>query len=399
LFYWLLYEKLYSLSISGVVIHIFNFRIFIDGHYFHLFRIFRYLTFRTAFASLTALLITLFIGPWVIQKLRQFQIGQFVRGDGPKSHLKKTGTPTMGGVLIIIAILLPTVLWSDPANPFVWIAVFATLAFGAIGFADDYIKVVQKRSKGLTVRAKLLWQGLAGAAVAVSLVILVEFKLFSTQLTVPFIKSWRPDLLWHAWPSTIPYLGLLAFLPFIAFVIFVLLGSSNAVNLTDGLDGLAIGCTIIAASALTVLTYVSSNVVFADYLELQRMPLVSELTVFCGSMVGASIGFLWYNAHPAEIFMGDVGSLALGGAIGTVAIIIRQELLLPFIGGIFIIEAVSVILQVGSYKLRNKKRIFKMAPLHHHFEQLGWQESKVIARFWIGALVFALFALTTLKLR
>ena len=335
----------------------------------------------------------------MIQKLRQFQIGQFVRDDGPKSHLKKTGTPTMGGVLIIIAILLPTVLWSDPANPFVWIAVFSTLAFGAIGFADDYIKVIQKRNLGLTVRAKLLWQGLAGVVVAVSLVILDKFKLFSTQLTVPFIKSWRPDLLWHAWPSTIPHLGLLAFLPFVAFVIFVLLGSSNAVNLTDGLDGLAIGCTIIAASALTVLTYVSSNVVFADYLELQRMPLVSELTVFCGSMVGASIGFLWYNAHPAEIFMGDVGSLALGGAIGTVAIIIRQELLLPFIGGIFIIEAVSVILQVGSYKLRNKKRIFKMAPLHHHFEQLGWQESKVIARFWIGALVFALFALTTLKLR
>jgi len=379
LFYWLLYEKLFP--------------------FFHPFRVFRYLTFRTAFASLTALLITLFIGPWVIQKLRKFQIGQFVRGDGPKSHLKKTGTPTMGGVLIIIAILLPTLLWSDPANPFVWIAVFATLAFGAIGFADDYIKVIQKRSLGLRVRAKLLWQGLAGVVVAASLVILTQFKHFSTQLTVPFIKSWRPDLLWHAWPSTIPYLGLLAFLPFIAFVIFVLLGSSNAVNLTDGLDGLAIGCTIIAASALTVLTYVSSNVVFADYLELQHMPKVAELTVFCGSMVGASIGFLWYNAHPAEIFMGDVGSLALGGAIGTVAIIIRQELLLPFIGGIFIIEAISVILQVGSYKLRKKKRIFKMAPLHHHFEQLGWQESKVIARFWIGALVFALFALTTLKLR
>ena len=379
MFYWLLYEKLFP--------------------FFHPFRVFRYLTFRTAFASLTALLITLFIGPWVIQKLRKFQIGQFVRDDGPKSHLKKTGTPTMGGVLIIIAILLPTLLWSDPANPFVWIAVFATLAFGAIGFADDYIKVIQKRSLGLRVRAKLLWQGLAGAVVAASLVILTQFKHFSTQLTVPFIKSWRPDLLWHAWPSTIPYLGLLAFLPFIAFVIFVLLGSSNAVNLTDGLDGLAIGCTIIAASALTVLTYVSSNVVFADYLELQHMPKVAELTVFCGSMVGASIGFLWYNAHPAEIFMGDVGSLALGGAIGTVAIIIRQELLLPFIGGIFIIEAISVILQVGSYKLRKKKRIFKMAPLHHHFEQLGWQESKVIARFWIGALVFALFALTTLKLR
>jgi phospho-N-acetylmuramoyl-pentapeptide-transferase len=215
---------------------------------------------------------------------------------------------------------------------------------------------------------------------------------------VPFIKSLRPDMLWH-WPTTIPHLYFLAFLPFVIAVILVLLGSTNAVNLTDGLDGLAIGCTIIAAGALTVLTYVSGHVVFADYLELQRMPLVGELTVFCGSMVGASIGFLWYNAHPAEIFMGDVGSLALGGAIGTIAIVIRQELLLPFIGGVFVLEALSVILQVGSYKLRNGKRIFKMAPLHHHFEQLGWSESKVIARFWILALVFALFALTTLKLR
>jgi phospho-N-acetylmuramoyl-pentapeptide-transferase len=379
LLYWLLYEKLYI--------------------YFHPFRIFRYLTFRTAFASGTALLIALFIGPWVIQKLREFQIGQFVRDDGPQSHLKKSGTPTMGGVLIIIAILLPTVLWSDPANPLIWITVFSTLAFGAIGFVDDYTKVVMRRSLGLTARAKLFWQGAVGTLVAIALVVLVQFKIFSTQLTVPFVKHWRPDLLWHLWPSTIPHLGLLAFLPFIAFVIFVLMGSSNAVNLTDGLDGLAIGCTIIAAAALAVLTYVSGHVVFADYLEIQRMPMVGELTVFCGSMVGASIGFLWYNAHPAEIFMGDVGSLALGGAIGTVAIIIRQELLLPFIGGIFILEAVSVILQVGSYKLRNKKRIFRMAPLHHHFEQLGWSESKVIVRFWIGALVFALFALTTLKLR
>jgi phospho-N-acetylmuramoyl-pentapeptide-transferase len=378
LLYWLLYEKLFP--------------------FFHPFRIFRYLTFRTAFASLTALLIALFIGPWVIQKLHEFQIGQYIREDGPQSHLKKSGTPTMGGVLILIAILLPTVLWSDPANPFVWITVFSTLAFGAIGFADDYIKVVQRRSLGLTARAKLLWQGLAGTTVAVALVVLQQFKLFSTQLTVPFFKTLHPDLQWH-WLGSIPHLGLLAFLPFVVFIIFVLMGSSNAVNLTDGLDGLAIGCTIIAAGALSVLTYVSGHVVFADYLELQRMPMVGELTVFCGSMVGASIGFLWYNAHPAEIFMGDVGSLALGGAIGTVAVIIRQELLLPFIGGIFIIEAVSVILQVGSYKLRNGKRIFKMAPLHHHFEQLGWQESKVIARFWICALVFALFALTTLKLR
>jgi phospho-N-acetylmuramoyl-pentapeptide-transferase len=379
LLYWLLYEKLFP--------------------FFHPFRIFRYLTFRTAFASLTALLIALFIGPWVIQKLHEFQIGQYVREDGPQSHLKKAGTPTMGGVLIGIAILLPTVLWSDPANPFVWITVFSTIAFGAIGFADDYIKVVQRRSLGLTARAKLLYQGLAATAVAVALIVLQQFKLFTTQLSVPFVKHLHPDLMWNIWPATVPHLGFLAFVPFVLFIVFVLMGSSNAVNLTDGLDGLAIGCTIIAAGALAVLTYVSGHVVFADYLELQRMPLVGELTIFCGSMVGASIGFLWYNAHPAEIFMGDVGSLALGGAIGTVAIIIRQELLLPFIGGIFIVEAASVILQVGSYKLRNGKRIFKMAPLHHHFEQLGWDESKVIVRFWIGALVFALFALTTLKLR
>jgi phospho-N-acetylmuramoyl-pentapeptide-transferase len=377
LLYWLLYQKLYP--------------------FFHPFRIFRFLTFRTAFASLTALMIALFIGPFVIQKLREFQIGQFIREDGPQSHQKKSGTPTMGGVLIVIAILLPTVLWSDPANLYVWITVFATVAFGAIGFADDYIKVVKRRSMGLTARSKLLWQGLAGASVAAALVVLDQFRYFNTRLTVPFIKSFRPDLQWH-WLGSVTHLALLAFLPFVVWVILWLTLSSNAVNLTDGLDGLAIGCTIIAAGALAVLTYVSGHVVFADYLELQRMPMVGELTVFCGSMVGASIGFLWYNAHPAEVFMGDVGSLALGGAIGTVAVIIRQELLLPFIGGIFILEAVSVMLQVGSYKLR-KKRIFKMAPLHHHFEQLGWSESKIIVRFWIGALVFALFALTTLKLR
>jgi len=377
LLYWLLYQKLYP--------------------FFHPFRIFRFVTFRTAFASLTALMIGLFIGPFVIQKLREFQIGQFIREDGPQSHQKKSGTPTMGGVLIVIAILLPTVLWSDPANWYVWIVVFATIAFGAIGFADDYTKVVKRRSLGLTPRQKLFWQGMAGATVALALVLLEQFRYFSTRLTVPFIKSLRPDLEWH-WIAQLPAIAWLAFLPFFVWVILWLTLSSNAVNLTDGLDGLAIGCTIIAAGALTVLTYVSGHVVFADYLELQRMPRVEELTVFCGSMVGASIGFLWYNAHPAEIFMGDVGSLALGGAIGTVAVIIRQELLLPFIGGIFILEAVSVMLQVGSYKLR-KKRIFKMAPLHHHFEQLGWHESKVIVRFWIGALVFALFALTTLKLR
>jgi phospho-N-acetylmuramoyl-pentapeptide-transferase len=378
LLYWLLYQKLFP--------------------YFRLFRIFRYLTFRTVFASLTALLIGLLIGPYVIEKLREFQIGQYIREEGPQSHQKKSGTPTMGGVLICISILVPTLLWADLSNPYVWLVMLSTLAFGAIGFTDDYIKVVHRRNQGLTARAKLGLQFVASAAVAAALVVMETRGGYSTRLMVPFAKRFRPDLVWE-WMGHIPHMHWLVFVPFVIFVMIVISGASNAVNLTDGLDGLAIGCTIIAAGALTVLTYVSGHVVFSDYLELQRMPMVSELTVFCGSMVGASIGFLWYNAHPAEIFMGDVGSLALGGAIGTVAVVIKQELLLPFIGGVFILEAVSVILQVGSYKLRNGKRIFKMAPLHHHFELMGWSESKVIARFWILALVFALFALTTLKLR
>ena len=376
--YWLLYQKLFP--------------------YFRLFRIFRYLTFRTVFASLTALLIGLLIGPFVIERLREFQIGQYIREDGPQSHQKKGGTPTMGGVLICISILVPTLLWSDLSNPSVWLVVLSTLAFGAIGFTDDYTKTVRRNNKGLSARQKLGLQFLASALLAVALVVMQTKGMYSTRLVVPFFKNLRPDLVWE-WMGHIPHMHWLAFLPFILFVMLVVTFSSNAVNLTDGLDGLAIGCTIIAAGALTVLTYVSGHAVFSDYLELQRMPMVSELTVFCGSMVGASIGFLWYNAHPAEVFMGDVGSLALGGAIGTVAVIIKQELLLPFIGGVFILEAVSVMLQVGSYKLRNKKRIFRMAPLHHHFELGGWSESKVIARFWILALVFALLALTTLKLR
>ena len=378
LLYWLLYQKLFP--------------------YYRVFRIFRYLTFRTVFASLTALLIGLLIGPFVIERLREFQIGQYVRDDGPQTHLKKGGTPTMGGVLIAISILVPTLLWADLSNPLIWVVMLSTLAFGAIGFADDYTKVVRKRSKGLTAKQKLVCQFAASAAVAVALLLLEKRHAYSTRLVVPFAKRFRPDLVWE-WLGHIPHMHWLAFLPFVVFVMLVVTLTSNAVNLTDGLDGLAIGCTIIAAGALTVLTYVSGHVVFSDYLELQRMPLVSEVTIFCGSMVGASIGFLWYNAHPAEVFMGDVGSLALGGAIGTVAVIIKQELLLPFIGGVFILEAASVILQVGSYKLRGGKRIFRMAPLHHHFELGGWSESKVIVRFWIMALVFALFALTTLKLR
>jgi phospho-N-acetylmuramoyl-pentapeptide-transferase len=377
LLYWLLYQKLFP--------------------YFRPFRIFRYLTFRTAFATLTALLIGLVVGPYVIQKLREFQIGQYIREEGPKAHQKKAGTPTMGGVLIAISVLLPTLLWADLSDPLIWMAMLAMLAFAAIGFADDYIKVAHKRNLGLTARSKLGLQFLVSGCIGAALVYLETQGNYSTRLIVPFLKRFRPDLVITSLQH-VPHLYYLSFLPFIVFTVLVITFSSNAVNLTDGLDGLAIGCTIIAAGALTVLTYVSGHVVFADYLELQRMPLAGELTVFCGAMVGASIGFLWYNAHPAEVFMGDVGSLALGGAIGTIAVIIKQELLLPFIGGIFVLEALSVILQVGSYKLR-KKRIFKMAPLHHHFELMGWSESKVIARFWIGALVFALFALTTLKLR
>ena len=375
--YWLLYVKLFP--------------------YFPPFRLFRYLTFRTAFASLTALATGLIVGPAVVRRLREFQIGQYIREEGPKAHRKKAGTPTMGGVLIAISIVVPTMLWADLSNKYVWIAVGSTVAFASIGFADDYLKVIHHRNLGLTGKTKLLLQVLTSLVVGVALMLLTASGEYSTHLMVPFLKRFRPDLVIAPLMRN-PSMWPIAFMPFFVFVVLVIVGSSNAVNLTDGLDGLAIGCTVIAAGALAVLTYVSGHTVFAGYLELQRMPQVGELTIFCGAMVGASIGFLWYNAHPAEIFMGDVGSLALGGAIGTVAVIIKQELLLPFIGGIFVIEALSVMLQVASYKLR-RKRIFKMAPLHHHFELLGWSESKIIVRFWIASLVFALFALTTLKLR
>jgi len=365
--------------------------------YFSPFNVFRYITVRTVYASLTAMFLALVFGPWLIRKLREFQIGQYIREEGPKAHQKKAGTPTMGGLLIVISIVVPTLLWADLSNRFVWLAVFSLTAFGAIGFTDDYIKVVHRRNLGLTARAKAGWQIAVSIVVAMALIAMQNYGMYSTKLIVPFFKQFRPDLVLqhmeqnlHLWP--------LAFLPFVAFVVLVLFGSRNAVNLTDGLDGLAIGCTVIAAGALTVLTYISGHATFATYLDMPRMPQIGELTIFCGAMVGAAIGFLWYNAHPAQIFMGDVGSLALGGAIGTVAVMIKQELLLPFIGGVFVIEALSVILQVSSYKLR-KKRIFKMAPIHHHFELLGWSESKIIVRFWIASLVFALFALTTLKLR
>jgi phospho-N-acetylmuramoyl-pentapeptide-transferase len=365
--------------------------------YFSPLNVFRYITVRTAFASLTALFLCLLLGPWLIRKLREMQIGQFVREEGPARHRAKAGTPTMGGVLIVLGILIPTILWADLRNPYVLLALGATLAFAAIGFADDYNKVVRQRNLGLTGRSKIFYQILTSFGVGIVLILLTARGIYSTALIMPFFKELRPDLVIRPLLDQ-PYLIPIAYLPFLVFLVLVIVGSSNAVNLTDGLDGLAIGCTVVAAGALTVLTYITSHARFADYLDIQNIPAVGELTIFCGAMVGASLGFLWYNAHPAELFMGDVGSLALGGAIGTVAVIIKQEILLLFVGGVFVIEALSVILQVGSFKLRGK-RVFKMAPIHHHFELSGWSESKIIVRFWIVALVFALFSLSTLKLR
>jgi phospho-N-acetylmuramoyl-pentapeptide-transferase len=344
----------------------------------------RYITFRTAVASLTALFLVLFLGPWMIERLRRLQIGQHIREEGPQAHKAKAGTPTMGGVLILVGILVPTLLWADLRNLKIWIVVLATLAFGAIGFADDYLKVVKKRSLGLTARWKLLGQFAVGLAVGLAVYFLahVEPREYSTRVVFPFFKQIVPDL------------GVL----YVVFAILLLTLSSNAVNLTDGLDGLAIGTTLVAAAAFTGLAYVSGHARFADYLDLLFRPGTGELTVFCGAMVGASMGFLWWNCYPAQVFMGDVGSLALGGALGTVAILIKQELLLFVVGGLFMVEAFSVMLQVASFRLTGK-RVFRMSPLHHHFELVGWKEPQIIIRFWIVAFVFALFSLMTLKLR
>jgi phospho-N-acetylmuramoyl-pentapeptide-transferase len=375
--YFLLYEKLFPL-ISP-------------------FRVFRYNTFRTAFASLTALFLCIVLGPWLIDKLRQFQIGQYIREEGPQSHQKKAGTPTMGGVLIIISIVIPTLLWADLRFPYVWVAVLALVGYGLIGFIDDYNKLMKRQNLGITGWHKLLMQvGLALVVAAILLVMQTQHD-YTPNINVPFFKGFHPSLQIDSLMHN-PLTYVLGVLPFCMFMAFIVVGASNAVNLTDGLDGLAIGLMVIASGALTMLAYAGGHVNLAEYLQIARNPHTSELTIFCGSMTGASLGFLWYNAHPAEIFMGDVGSLGLGGAMAVVAVLIKQEILLIFIGGVFVLEAVSVILQVGSFKLR-KKRIFKMAPLHHHFEALGWTESKIIARFWIAGLVMALFALTTLKLR
>ena len=344
----------------------------------------RYITFRTAVASLTALVLVLVLGPWMIERLRRLQVGQYIRDEGPQGHKAKAGTPTMGGVLILVGILVPTLLWADLSNRNVWIVMASTLAFGAVGFADDYIKVVKKRSLGLTARVKLLCQFAIGLSVGtvVYLLAVTDPREYSTRIVFPFFKQ------------VVPELG-----PFyIVFAVLLLTLASNAVNLTDGLDGLAIGTTLIAAAAFTGLAYVSSHARFADYLDLLHRPGAGEITVFCGAMVGASMGFLWWNCYPAQVFMGDVGSLALGGALGTVAILIKQELALFFVGGLFMVEAFSVMIQVASFRLTGK-RVFRMSPLHHHFELVGWKEPQIIIRFWIVGFIFALITLMTLKLR
>jgi phospho-N-acetylmuramoyl-pentapeptide-transferase len=347
-----------------------------------LFNVVRYITFRTAAASLTALVISLVLGPTLIRRLREFQIGQVIRQEGPQSHHAKAGTPTMGGLLILSAALLPTLLWADLTNVYIWIAVLATATFGAIGFLDDYLKITRRSSGGLLARQKMGLQIVVALLVGFVLMWMASSNLYNTRLIFPFFKQLIPDLGWY----------------YVPFAAFVLVGATNAVNLTDGLDGLAISTFAIAAAAFTALAYVTGHAVLASYLLLVHFGQAGELTIFCGALVGASLGFLWYNAHPAEIFMGDVGSLGLGGALGTVAILIKQELLLVFVGGVFVLEALSVIVQVASFKLTGK-RVFRMAPLHHHFELIGWEEPKVIARFVIVAIIFALFSLTTLKLR
>jgi phospho-N-acetylmuramoyl-pentapeptide-transferase len=342
----------------------------------------RYITFRTAAASLTALLLSLLLGPWMIRKLRDFQVGQVIRHEGPASHRAKAGTPTMGGLLILTASLIPTLLWADLANVYVWIAVGATASFGAVGFADDYLKITRHSHHGLMPRYKMGLQIVVALCVGLLLMVLAQENLYSTRLIFPFFKWLIPDLGWG----------------YVPFAVIVLVGASNAVNLTDGLDGLAISTFAIAAAAYTGLAYVTGHRVLAEYLLLVRFPPAAELTIFCGSLVGASLGFLWYNSYPADVFMGDVGSLALGGALGTVAILIKQELLLLIVGGVFVLEAASVIIQVASFKLTGR-RVFRMSPLHHHFELIGWSEPKVISRFVILGIIFALFSLTTLKLR
>jgi phospho-N-acetylmuramoyl-pentapeptide-transferase len=350
--------------------------------HFAVFNVFRYITFRTAAAIVTALLLSWLMGPWFIRTLRRLSVGQNIRDVGPQAHQVKAGTPTMGGVLILFSVLIPTLLWGNLANHYVWVVILVSAAFGVIGFLDDYLKIRNRRNLGLTARSKFLFQILAGTAMGVALLFFpAEFR-FNPELALPFFKN------------VVFNLGYF----YIPFVVLVLVGASNAVNLTDGLDGLAIGATATAAATYAVFTYVAGNIRFATYLQVPYVPGVGEVAVFCGALVGASLGFLWYNSHPAEVFMGDVGSLSLGAAIGSVAVLAKQEILLVVVGGLFVLEALSVIIQVASFKLTGR-RVFRMAPLHHHFELSGWAEPKVIVRFWILSILFSLLSLSTLKLR
>ncbi len=345
--------------------------------------VFRYITFRAAMAALLALILSILLGPALIRWLKRRQIGQAIREEGPKAHQVKAGTPTMGGVLINLAVAVPTLLFGDLSNAYVWMALLAMLLAMGIGVGDDWRKVSQQHNRGLSGKQKLVLQTLIGFGVAAASLLLVPGRPDPTHLSFPFLKNLHPDLGVPAW---------------LVFAAIVVVGSSNAVNLTDGLDGLAIGSTLIAAATLALLAYIAGNARAAGYLLVPFVPGTGELSVFLAAIVGASLGFLWFNSHPAEVFMGDTGSLALGAALGTVAVLIKQEILLVLVGGLFVIEALSVILQVASFKLTGR-RIFRMAPLHHHFELLGWAESKVIIRFWIVAIIFALFSLSTLKLR
>jgi len=349
---------------------------------YHALRVFQYLTFRSILSALTALVVGLFCGPVMIRWLQGLQIGQVVRDDGPQSHLSKTGTPTMGGVLILLGIVVSCLLWGDLRQVNLWLALLVTLGFGLVGWIDDYRKLVLKNSKGLPARWKYLWQSVI-AVLAIVYLYYCAPQPVNTQLLIPFFKNWLFDLGW--------------FFPVLAY--FVIVGSSNAVNLTDGLDGLAIMPIVMVAGALGVFAYASSNSVFAHYLAIPYVPNIGELTIFCSAIVGAGLGFLWYNSYPAQVFMGDVGSLALGAALGIVAILVRQELVLLIMGGLFVVETLSVILQVGYFKYTGGKRLFRMAPLHHHFELKGWSEPKVIVRFWIITVILVLCGLASLKLR
>jgi len=349
---------------------------------YHALRVFQYLTLRSILAALTALVVTLYCGPMMIRWLKKLQVGQMVRDDGPQTHLTKAGTPTMGGVLILFSVTLSSILWGDLGQSNLWLALFVMLGFGLVGWVDDYRKLVLKNTNGLSARKKIFWQSLVALTAVLYLYFQAELPIH-TQLTVPFLKT-----------CLIP-LGFV----FPVFAYFVIVGSSNAVNLTDGLDGLATMPIVMVAGALGVFAYVTSNAVYAHYLSVPFVPNTEELTIFCSSIVGAGLGFLWYNTYPAQVFMGDVGSLSLGATLGIVAVIIRQELVLLIMGGLFVLETLSVVLQVVYFKCSGGKRIFKMAPLHHHFELKGWLEPKVIVRFWIITVIFVLCGLATLKLR